>query len=555
MYKAHCPRCGNIIEADELAFDFGKLINKELEIDRNRTFGNNDNWFLLTQVNLCLYLSLDDLIRNYNFINDEDGCHGTFIFTTDKLEKHLLKLTRKLNANINTLANTQGIEYENLTRFMALNKGEDKYELADKIQQIAKLIILNPKQEICEFEVEVLFQEDDQHRKFANSLSVTFGDDRITKISSFVCKGNRNIPCGNILYGHLGRYQEVIIGLAGTARVGKTAYLASLVSSIMHKRNDDDQIIGHNQDLLVNIAYTGNEFNTFNEDIIKPYINGQKIKKTEEKGESIPLFSLTFRVNNRKNYIFTFIDMPGEVYDKQDDSEGADFILNSREIIKHASVIWLCITPSQIKGEEVVATSDRVNMKFEEALTNIEKTMKAINVNGKIPTAVLITRSDEANEESGIYKPDFNPFSNQTIGHDIIENKNENTWWISSDGILYYDHMEWFIKKSYDFLNQNHTLPVSLENVFGKFTPFALASYGFSIDNPFGDNDNKTPNPSMIEGPFLWTLGILNIIPVYKQTNHTITVKKLFRTVEETEIINDKVNDINELFYYPFKEE
>lgn len=557
-HKVHCPKCGNVMYANELAFDFGKLINKALEKAKNRKFGSSDEWYILTQVNLCLYLTLEDLKQDYNFIKMSDGRYsGTFLFDSKKLADQLVRLTKRVNTNIQILANSQGVEYDRLTRFMALNKGEDAEELAEKIQQIASMCVRNPNGLIVQFDVEVSMEEDDQGNYFANSLMVTYDDDDQEKVSQFVCQGHKRIPCGNPLYGHAGRYKEVIIGLAGTARVGKTAYLAALLASIMRK-SDGETKLGFEQSVLVNIAYKGEDFDRFQNDILEPYVIGQKIQKTEEKGESIPLFSLTFKINGKRNFIFTFIDMPGEVYDKKDSDEGASFVLNSREIIRHASMIWLCITPSQIKGEEMVATSDRVNMKFEEALTNIDKTMKAINVNGKIPTAVLITRSDEADEKSHIFYPNFNPFSKEKANGEIIEDKDERLWWVSKDGYLYYDHMKWFIQRSYRFLNTNPSLPVSIENVFGKFTPFAVAAYGFSIDNPYASNINETrlPTPSMIEGPFLWTLATLGIIPcfyektVIKETKGFLGLGK--KEEEVTELVRVSGDDVNILFYYPY---
>ena len=464
--------------------------------------------------------------------------------------KYIERLSNVNGTTIDAIARELGIEYESLTQFMALQKGEDIDELAEKIQEIAIQLVRNPNAEIARFDVEVLMEEDDRGQLFANSLLVTYGSE-VIRVSRFVCRGNRGIPCGNALYGHAGRFEEIIIGLAGTARVGKTAYLAALLASIM-RRSDGDTKLGFDQDVLINVAYNSEEFQSFQEKILNPYVRGDKIEKTPEKGEAIPLFSLTFKVNRKKNYIFTFIDMPGEIYDKNEADEGAKFVLSSREIIKYARMIWLCVTPSQILGEEMVATSDRVNIDFKGAIKNIGNTMKAINVHGKIPTAVLITRSDEAKADANIFKPKFNPFSTQSAPIDIIEDKNENTWWVSREGYLYFDHMKWFIQRSYRYLNQTSELPVSIEDIFGKFTPFAVAAYGFSIDNPYANN-SRLPTPSMIEGPFLWSLAVLGIIPAYEERTKIYEEKKFFRTIQIERIENERITEeeIDHLFYYP----
>lgn len=67
FHKVHCPRCGRIMHANELAFDIGKIINVALEEAKKRVFGATEEWFDLTQLNLCLYLTLEDLKKNIIF--------------------------------------------------------------------------------------------------------------------------------------------------------------------------------------------------------------------------------------------------------------------------------------------------------------------------------------------------------------------------------------------------------------------------------------------------------------------------------------------------------
>ena len=568
FHVVHCPLCGHVMSANELAFDFGKLINIALEKMKNRHFGASEEWFDLTGIKLCLYLTLEDLVKEYGFTKVSDHTYqGKFIFTTDDLGKQLVKIANSDKASIDILSlTTDTIEYENLTHFMAKSKDEDLDELAEKIQEIAYRIKNNRGVMIVNFDVVVKMQEDDQGNLFANKLEVTFEDKKTKNISKFVCKGKDGFPCGKELYGHAGRYQEIIIGLAGTARVGKTAYLAGLLASIMKEGNGIESL-GFDQDVLINIAYSGEGWRTFKADLLEPYIFGKKIAKTpvlrdtsSNNKEAVPLFSLTFRVNNRRNYIFTFIDMPGEVYDDAIDNEtGADYVSAQREIIKSADMIWLCIAPSQIAKKHIVATADQVNINIMEAFANIEKTMQAISMTRKIPTVVLITRSDEATEEYGIFNPGFNPFASKNNPMQYLEDKTNKTPWVNEKGELFYDNMKWFIEKSYRYLNLTPAIPATIENIFGPFTPLAVASYGFSVDNPLADkaSGSNLPTPSMIEGPFLWTLATLGIIPVYKEEMVVKERKKLFGLVSETyqelENVIVKKEDLDKIFYYPFQ--
>ena len=58
----------------------------------------------------------------------------------------------------------------------------------------------------------------------------------------------------------------------------------------------------------------------------------------------------------------------------------------------------------------------------------------------------------------------------------------------------------------------------------------------------------------MIEGPFLWTLGILGLIDVVEETVKTETrtegILIFARTVTETVPVLEKVKDLDKLYYY-----
>lgn len=567
FYKVHCPRCGRIMTAEDLAFDFGEVINIALEKAKNRIFGANDEWYMLTRVNLCLYLSLQDLQSEYGFQKTERGFYeGQFEFTAQRLANQILKLANSMNPNmsIEIIAREANlVEYANLTNYMGKNAGEDPREIAEKIQDIAVRIQKNPNSVIAKFRVKVSMQEDDRRNQFARHVEVQFDDGDIKNITRFVCKGRENKPCGKILYGHAGRYKEIIIGLAGTARVGKTAYLAALLSCIMRKGNGAESL-GHEQEILINIAYADEDYEKFEEDLLNPYIYGRKITKTSrivdktsEHAEAIPLFSLTFGIKDPetgeyKKYIFTFIDMPGEVFD--DGTEGADFIAQNRPIIQSASMIWFCISPSQIKevDSSMAGISERENTKLKTVFKNLNSTLTAINVAGNIPTAVLITKSDMIK----MMYENFNPFENKQTVLPEIRQHDETSPWVGENGYLYFDNMKWFLEKSLQQLKSGGAaLPLTIKDTFGKFSPFAIAAYGRSVDKE--DNifmstsqEDQLPTPSMIEAPFLWTLAVLGLIPVYKETLKTRIVGFLLFKKEERYWEYEEVKDIDELFYY-----
>lgn len=562
-HKIHCPRCGRTMYADELAFDFGEIINIALEKAKNRTFGKTEEWYDLTQLNLCLYLTLDDLQTEYGFEATSAGSYeGDFIFSTENLAAHIVKLAHSSNPNmsIDILASgTDMVEYERLTRVMAKSGDEDIMRRAEKIQELANRIMRNKYTEIVDVHVKVNMQKDDRGNLFANRLTVKFEDSEIKNITTFLCKGEEDRPCGKILYGHAGQFEETVIGLAGTARVGKTAYLAALLACILRKGNGIVRL-GHDQNIITNIAYTDESYEIFKKDLLEPYTNCLKISKTpaifDKKGnsETIPLFSLTFSINGKK-HIFTFIDMPGEVFD--DGEHGADLLSNNRQIIKEASAIWFCIAPAQIQGQTATAGGEQVNKDLGQAFSNLGRTMTSIDgEDKKIPTAVLITCSDMLGEEYNLFHKDFNPFAGKNNPMNSHYDDMRKAPWISESGVLYYSRMLWFIENTYKCLNCDVTrgLPASIVNVFGHFTPFAVAAYGKDINNPFAQH-SPIPEPSMIEGPFLWTLAVLGIIPTCEEKLVQWTEKKghgpFKKYIQHQEVKNVqlKKEDLPELLY------
>ena len=159
FHKVHCPRCGRIMHANELAFDIGKIINAALEEAKNRVFGATEEWFDLTQLNLCLYLTLDDLKKKYHLQENEDGTwEGEIRFKAKDLGEQLLYLAHSDNPNMSLeiLKNdTNIIEYNRLTKTMSLSADRDLRQLGENISKLADRILRNEAAEIAKFRIRV----------------------------------------------------------------------------------------------------------------------------------------------------------------------------------------------------------------------------------------------------------------------------------------------------------------------------------------------------------------------------------------------------------------
>ena len=119
----------------------------------------------------------------------------------------------------------------------------------------------------------------------------------------------------------------------------------------------------------------------------------------------------------------------------------------------------------------------------------------------EIPTAVLITCSDLIEEKYDLFYSEFNPFAGKDNPMRCLNEKSKDSPWVSEAGELYYSNMLWFVQNAYKYLSSEsgQKLPESIEAIFGAFTPFAVASYGKEINNPFAvEDDNIIPKPYMI---------------------------------------------------------
>lgn len=279
--------------------------------------------------------------------------------------------------------------------------------------------------------------------------------------------------------------------------------------------------------------------------------------------EAISLFSMTFSIKHsegrRKSYIFTFVDMPGEIFD---DKDGADALNNNRQIISEANAIWFCLSPAQIEGRALTADAAQVNTAVGQAFHNIRRTANAINGIKNIPTAVLITCSDQINEEYGLFDTEFDPFNAEEPENCVGIERNRRTPWVSKKGKVCYNNMQWFIKNAYNYIKQKGGagMPENIYSIFGDFTPFAVASYGKDIGDELLNNiRDQIPEPSMVEAPFLWTLAALNILPVYeeqlteREEEQRYGFLRLGRrriTVQEMKSVKLEGENLNDIYYY-----
>lgn len=560
-YECHCSGCGTVTTADLLAFDFGPLISAAVNITAQRAFGKSEKWLPLEALDMGFYFTWRKLQQQFHLIQ---GKEIPFVFTVRDLKEHLREC-----AQVTSFDELLAIQDPRDSRIYGIMTGRilppreagkkvtresvDYDDLAAKIKQVvflcSKRLTPDENEVIAQFNVRVNIVLDDRGHPFPKSLDVQYEDGTWEAVVNNVCP-----RCGKSFYEAVGLHQEIIIGMAGSARVGKTAYLAALYNQI-------NQYPGG---LMTVMPSNDPDWRYFEERIINKYRNVEKIDKTHLEGdaETIPLFSLEIKILGR-SYIFTFIDMPGEAYsepEEQDAEQGRGYrrsggmdkgrrlILNDRRIIQYASMIWCCIDPQQIDAEvkriQVAMSNeanalDMVDTDLMRVLANVRKTMAAVCSQGKKNAAVLITKADTIlnQDRQMLFRP----------------NERVMERYITPSGCLNFQAAKEFTGRSYAYLKRQGKIAETMKEMFARFTAFAVAAYGSPVPSEeamgwYGalkgdgfDDDDYRPRelmPSMIELPFLWTLATLGIIGAEKTVPEYRQVKKgsVFRRQYETVI-------------------
>jgi hypothetical protein len=422
---------------------------------------------------------------------------------------------------------------DNLCIKMLLLNAEIDTDKSKKREYIEKLIhILQENREVvladcnCKFNVD----RDDKGGEFISSLRVEFIDGETKIYQHMVCP-----HCGEPFFIHAGKYEERVIVMLGSSRVGKTAYLEALVDTINPE---------YGQTAYPNIIVKDTsdaKYISFIQKYLKRYRQGKKTTKTDEQKEAVALISLEVSVNG-KNLIMTLVDLPGEVFAPRGEEEktgeaSGRFIINHRKICYSADAFWFCIDPVQIdyklhKLNELNEENDKVELDFGKILSNIENLVNIMRSDGDSdskreipPTAVIITKSD-------LIDNSFNLYNSNGI-RDCLEN-NE---------YFRVDELNGIATNVRNYMQSGNTKNIvgKLDSMFQKKNYFSVAAYGRNVNEEEGE---KAPYGIML--PFLWTLTNFGYLKTVKLERSVKTTGFLHKT---TDIIDSIVEaDRQELF-------
>lgn len=569
FYEVHCTCCGEICKADTMAVDIDDICRIYLEkmavTAENPFYREAERFF--EEIKVGMYLSKYQIVTE-NLLKDNHRLQLTGKNMMDWMQKRYqidFKPLEEVKEEVNIplpddlygdifgekpadtpkqpQTKQQGAdEEEELQRLsdrllpqIHLHREKD-VSIEDKRRRVKEflLFLLQHSKEIflecdCEFKVE----RDENGREFLNQLKVTFLDQESKVYNRMVCP-----HCGHPFLSEAGKYKEYVVVMLGSARVGKTAYLAALVEKLKPE---------YGKSSYPEIALqTGAEeaYKDFEEGILKPYREGKKIEKTAVSKEDSSLFSVKVEIGTgegtdgkgrKKTMILTLVDLPGEIFLGTDDTgrrgeADTDFIINQKRICCCADAFWLCIAPQQIdrallSAAEGMAQQDKVEDNIARVLNNVGEMVAMMRDSGKedVPLAVIITQSD-------LIAPKEQMFQNP-----------EPVWMqncLMPGGCFNINNFAYCSSAVKRYLESDNVRDIvsAIRSDFPKRNYFSVAAYGV----PITGEDKVQKKPYGVALPFLWTeasLGYLTPLLEIKK----YPKKKLFqKEAGEPEIVYER---------------
>lgn len=520
-YEVHCTNCGKMVSADRMAINLDEFIREHLK----RVALKSSNSFyrealeVFDEIRIGLYLTKYEMV-NDRIIDLEDKIKLHVEDVTKYIEKYYgVELPKKsvtssdkeddfwnqfndfsqsdATNGSNTGKDADDSLIDDLSFKLAFYKEIDNDEHKKRmcIRKLIELLRDYPNEILLECSCEFLIQADDRGQEFISALRVTYIDNEIVAYNHMVCP-----YCGEVYFVDAGRYEEKVIVMLGSSRVGKTAYLSALVEEI-------NPLYGQSKYQNIVIRDTVDKrYVNFKNNILEEYRKGRKITKTDESKGEVALFPLEIVING-KTIIFYFVDLPGEVFVPRDEKEkesgaaSGRFIINYRKICYCADAFWFCIDPVQIdmrlhSVNDAIDKADRVEMDMDMVLSNIENMINMMGVTKtKTPTAVVITKSDLIAAEENLYS------SNQDVGLECLK---DNTQFRVDTYISIANAV-----KRYLMSNNVKNIVPKIEKIFDFKNYFSVAAYGRNV---VSHEEESMKAPYGISLPFLWIIACLGYL-------------------------------------------
>ena len=498
--KINCTGCGEFTQADLVAFDFSKIF---MEVVQEETV--DPMWVMLGRLDLGFYYTIRDICQELHYSMNRRKPTKLRLTVKDVIEQIEFLLDDIVFDKLKN-ENRHSVLYNQLYEKIQSTYGTAEEEM-DAIERLIRNLATSDKNlEILSVDIQIEMVTDEGGREMPTELFYYIHGEK-RELKERVCP-----LCGMPMDSQAGYRNEYIIGLAGLARVGKTALIASLIHQLRQLEEMD----------YIHIKSEASEsLQKFQDEVVAEYESGNIIRKTEvENVDNIPLVYVPVQIGSREcNFIF--VDMPGEIYTGSEEA-GLDFISNKRTIMKNADVVWCCVEPSmfdeRFKNAHAEAKADDVSRQ----LSDLVRVLNMI-YNTKIPASIVVTQSDII-KDAKLFRPQ------EDVMHEYLLEDHSLDW----------DKTKAFVEETRHFVDRLNNFKVSIEDTFEGLSMFGVASYGFDVTTK-ALITSQTIHPSMVELPFLWTLAVLDLIPVTRSS----TAKSL---LGKEKVITEKIGDTKELY-------
>ena len=346
--------------------------------------------------------------------------------------------------------------------------------------------------------------------------------------------------CGRRLPAVLGLAPEIIVGLIGGPRAGKTSCMTAVIAALY---NGNYSNLGLGLDV-----YTEDPSWISLKAEIDKYNANLKITKTDDHDVEVPSYSFLLSLGkppHKSNCVLTFVDMPGEFWQKDGTGITKEFYAKYSQLYNSIDCVWSVIstlsvndvnlgdkseTAERLKAEtsedeKIVANSSYIYLRNN--FRNLQEHLKR----GKIPpTVILISKTDCAIQERQ-YEREAKAYRLFPVGEDVrYSNRKdvESVFMPDDDFTLNGKEFFGFGRDARQYIgDKNPALLNAIEESCPDRFYVAMAAYGKKANEPTPGKANtpaysggQRPSPYHEIFPLLWTLCITGKLVMHHPCEH-----------------------------------